>query len=261
MLSDHFYHASIRRTIAAFGTIFNDIKVVRKDGDGEVRQITRVPLAYGPKQKFLARLEGQNSLTDPKVAIKLPRMSFEITSLAYDSASKLARMNKVVRGSTAERDTVYTYSPYTMSIQLAIMAKNQDDALQVIEQIIPYFQPEYTITINEVPEIGLKSDVPITLTSVGLTEDYEGDFLSRRAIVYTLDFDLKVRFYGPVSKQGVITKTEVDMINSAAEDPFGFLEEYVADGTSANGVIDDAITGKDQVDDGEITPWTIIKTI
>jgi hypothetical protein len=254
MLSDHFYHAAIRRTIAAFGTIFNDIKVLRKGNDGEVKNIMRVPLAYGPKQKFLARLEAQASLTDPKVAIKLPRMSFEITSLAYDAASKLPKMNQIVRGTGITRDAIYTSAPYNMGIQLSIMAKNQDDALQVIEQIIPYFQPEYTITINEVPELGIKSDVPITLSSIGLAEDYEGDFLSRRAIVYTLDFELKVKFYGPVKQRGIILKSEVDMINSEAEDPFGFLEEYVADGTNANGVIEDALVGKDEVDDGEITP-------
>ena len=254
MLSDHFYHAAIRRTIAAFGTIFNDIKVLRKGNDGEVKNIMRVPLAYGPKQKFLARIEGQSSLTDPKVAIKLPRMSFEITSLAYDAASKLPKMNQIVRGTGATRDAIYTSAPYNMGIQLSIMAKNQDDALQVIEQIIPYFQPEYTITINEVPELGIKSDVPITLSSIGLAEDYEGDFLSRRAIVYTLDFELKVKFYGPVQQRGIITKAEVDMINSEAEDPFGFLEEYVADGTNANGDFDQVVEGKDEVDDGEITP-------
>ena len=254
MLSDHFYHASIRRTIAAFGTIFNDIKIMRKGSDGEVKNIMRVPLAYGPKQKFLARLESQASLTDPKVAIKLPRMSFEITSLAYDAASKLPKMNQIVRGSGITRDAIYTHAPYNMGITLSIMAKNQDDALQVIEQIIPYFQPEYTITINEVPELGIKSDVPITLSSIGLAEDYEGDFLSRRAIVYTLDFELKVKFYGPVQQRGVITKAEVDMINAEAEDPFGFLEEYIADGTNANGDFDNVIEGKDEVDDGEITP-------
>lgn len=253
MLSDHFYHAAIRRTIAAFGTIFNDIKIMRKDSDGEVKNIMRVPLAYGPKQKFLARIESQSSLSDPKVAIKLPRMSFEITSLTYDAQSKLPKLNQIVRGTGTTRDAIYTYAPYNMGIQLSIMAKNQDDALQVIEQIIPYFQPEYTITINEVPDIGIQSDVPITLTSVGLAEDYEGDFLTRRAIVYTLDFELKVRFYGPVKQRGVVTKVDVDMLDGEVDD-FGFLEEYVADGTAAAGVIDDAVVGKDEVDDDEITP-------
>lgn len=249
MLNEHFYHAAIRRTIAAFGTIFNNIKVVRKDSAGEIKNITRVPLSYGPKQKFLARLEGQASLTDPKVAIKLPRMSFEITSMTYDSATKLPKMNKITRGTGSSRNTLYTYAPYLMGIQLSIMAKNQDDALQIIEQIIPYFQPEYTITINEVPEMGIKNDVPIVLNSVGLAEDYEGDFLSRRAIIYTLDFELRVRFYGPVKEQGVITVTDVDMLEGDV-DEFGFLEEYIADGTAGEGSI---VEGKDETDDGAIT--------
>ena len=255
MLSDHFYHAAIRRTIAAFGTLFNDIKIIRKGSDGEVKNIMRVPLSYGPKQKFLARIEAEPTLNDSKIAIKLPRMSFEITGLNYDSSTKLAKMNKIVRQSgsvDATRNTVYTYSPYTMSIQLAIMAKNQDDGLQIVEQIIPYFQPDYTITVNEVPEMNIKNDVPIVLNSVNLTEDYEGDFLTRRAIIYTLDFELRVRFYGPVKEQKVITFSDVDMFEGNV-DEFGFLEEYIADGTSAGGNIDNIIEGKDETDDGAIT--------
>ena len=257
MLNEHFYHASIRRTIAAFGTIFNNINVVRKDANDEVKSILRVPLAYGPKQKFLARIEAEGDLNyDPRVAIKLPRMSFEITGLTYDSATKLPKMNKVVQNNSVadyiQRNTLYTYAPYTMSIQLAIMAKNQDDALQIVEQIIPYFQPDYTITINEVPSMGIKNDIPIVLSSVNLTEDYEGDFLSRRAIIYTLDFDLRVRFYGPIKEQRVIQLAEVDMLEGAPDD-FGFLEEYVADGTSADGNIDNVVEGKDETDDGVIT--------
>lgn len=248
MLSEYFYHSTIRRVIAAFGTIFNDIKVIRKDNNGEVKQITRVPLAYGPKQKFLARIESQPNLTDPKVAIKLPRLSFEITGLTYDSSVKLNRMNRITRTiDDTTRQSVFTYAPYRMTIQLAVMAKNQDDALQVIEQIIPYFQPEYTITLNSLSDMDIKSDVPIVLTSVGLSEDYEGDFLTRRAIVYTLDFDLRIRFFGPISAQNLIQTVSVDL-NDA--DTFGFLEEVVADGTDANNID----TGVDEVDDNEITP-------
>ncbi len=244
MLNEHFYHASIRRMIAAFGSIFNDIKVVRKDADGEIRQITRVPLAYGPKQKFLARLDAQADLTNTQVAIKLPRLSFEITSLTYDSSIKLNRMNRVVKDDGVEnsRSYVYTYAPYRIGIQLNVMAKNQDDALQIIEQIMPYFQPEYTITINEVPEMGIKGDVPIVLTSVNMAEDYEGDFLTRRAIIYSLDFESRIRFYGPVSSQGIINTASVDINNS---DTFGFIEEVV-ETASASGI--------DNIDDNEITP-------
>lgn len=252
MLSDHFYHAAIRRTIAAFGTIFNDIKVVRKDGSGEVKNITRVPLAYGPKQKFLARIESESDLGTLKggVAIKLPRMSFEISGMTYDAASQVNKMNQLKLGSitSGNRQAVYTQTPYKMNIDLSIMAKNQDDALQVVEQILPYFQPDYTITIKEIPEIGLKTDVPIVLNAVSLTDDYEGDFVSRRAIVYTLSFELRVKFYGPVRTKSVILNSSVDLNDL---DTFGFLEEVSAIGDPDTLDLD---TGIDITDDNLITP-------
>lgn len=261
MLSDHFYHATIRRTIAAFGSIFNDIKIVRKDADGEVRQITRVPLAYGPKQKFLARLDSASNLhEDSKVAIKLPRMSFEITSLEYDPQSKIGKMNKLRRGNIVDgaQQIVYTNSPYRIGISLSVLAKNQDDALQVVEQILPYFQPEYTITINEIPEIGVKGDIPIVLTGVNLTDDYEGDFMSRRAIIYTLEFSTRVRFYGPIQDKNVILTSSVDINNL---ETFGFIEEAVAEASenidlSDQTLIDalDSVSESiDGTDDNEIT--------
>lgn len=204
MFGGHFYHASIRRFVSAFGSLFNDIRIVRPNGG-----IMRVPLAYGPKEKFLARLDEQVDLDSPKVAIKLPRMSFEILNIAYDGASKLNRNNRILVG----EKLYYTYAPYNISLNLSIMAKNQDDALQIIEQIIPYFQPEYTITIKESVSDLLKTDVPITLSSIDMQEDYEGDFMSRRAIIYTLSFDAKVRFYGPERQTGVIKRVIVKTLD------------------------------------------------
>lgn len=255
MLSDHFYHASIRRTIAAFGTIFNDIKVVRTDSQGEVVNITRVPLAYGPKQKFLARVEAWNP-NDAQIGIKLPRMAFEITSLAYDAQAQVNRMNQIVNGSITDgtRQTVYTQTPYKIGIDLSVLAKNQDDALQVVEQILPYFQPEYTITIKDIPDFngGLKTDIPIVLSGVNFQDDYEGDFLTRRAIVYTLSFELRVRFYGPIQEKSVIYQSSVDINNL---ETFGFMEEISADGVGEQSITDDGIqTGVDETDDNVITP-------
>lgn len=204
MFGGHFYHASIRRFVSAFGSLFNDIRIIRQNGG-----IMRVPLAYGPKEKFLARLDEQVDLDSPKVAIKLPRMSFEILNIAYDGASKLNRNNRILVG----EKLYYTYAPYNISLNLSIMAKNQDDALQIIEQIIPYFQPEYTITIKESVSDLLKTDVPITLSSIDMQEDYEGDFMSRRAIIYTLSFDAKVRFYGPERQTGVIKRVIVKTLD------------------------------------------------
>ena len=204
MFGGHFYHASIRRFVSAFGSLFNDIKVPRSNGS-----TLRVPLSYGPKEKFLARLDEQVDLQAPQVAIKLPRMSFEILNIAYDGASKLNRNNRILVG----EKLYYTYAPYNISLSLSIMAKNQDDALQIIEQIIPYFQPEYTITIKESVSDLLKTDVPITLSSIDMSEDYEGDFMSRRAIIYTLSFDAKVRFYGPERQTGVIKRVIVKTVD------------------------------------------------
>jgi hypothetical protein len=250
MLGGHFYHASIRRTIAAFGSIFNDIKILRVDGDGEVKNITRVPLAYGPKQKFLARLADSGSFQDTvNVAIKLPRMSFQIGTITYDAAAQVNKMNQVRYGTitNGKQNAVYTHTPYKINIELNIMAKNQDDALQILEQILPYFQPDYTITIKEVPEIGLKTDVPVVLSGVTMTDEYEGNFVDRRVIIYTLSFDLRVRFYGPVRQKEVILTSSVD-VNSL--DTFGFLEEVTVEGDPTDLTFE---TGIDTTNDNLIT--------
>jgi hypothetical protein len=204
MFGDHFYHGTIRRFVSVFGSLFNDIKVVKSTGTS-----FRVPLAYGPKEKFLARLDQQPSLDTPKIAIKLPRMSFEILNIAYDTQSKLNRNNRIAIGESL----FYTYAPYNVSLSLSVMAKNQDDALQILEQIVPYFQPEYTVTVKESVSDLLKTDIPITLSSIDMSEDYEGDFMSRRAIIYTLSFDAKVRFYGPDRKTGVIKRVIVKTLD------------------------------------------------
>ena len=205
MFGGHFYHGTIRRFVSVFGTLFNDITVLRSTGSS-----LRVPLAYGPKEKFLARLDQQPDIDSfTKVAIKLPRMSFEILNIAYDTQSKLNRNNRILVGESL----FYTYAPYNISLSLSVMAKNQDDALQILEQIVPYFQPEYTVTVKESVSDLLKTDIPITLSSIDMTEDYEGDFMSRRAIIYTLSFDAKVRFYGPERKTGVIKRVIVKTLD------------------------------------------------
>ena len=210
MFGNHFYHATVRRFVAVFGTLFNNISVVRKDSSGNVKSIVRVPLAYGPKEKFLVRIDEQPDPTDPNVAIKLPRMSFEILNITYDTQAKLNRNNKFL----VDNKLYYTYAPYNISMNLSIMAKNQDDALQIIEQIIPYFQPEHTVTIKESISSSLKTDIPITLSTIDMQEDYEGDFMNRRAIIYTLSFDAKLRFYGPDRSTGVIKKVIVNTFDT-----------------------------------------------
>jgi len=207
MLNSHFYHETIRRAVAVFGTLFNDISIIRKDGSDNVLNITKVPLAYGPKQKFLSRIEQQEDLTDPKVAIKLPRMSFEMNSLTYDGTTKHQKTHRMKYG---DGKSVLGPVYYRVGFQLSIMTKNQDDALQIIEQIIPYFQPEYTVTVKQVNN-EFNNDMPFILSSISLADDYEGDLITRRTIVYTLEFESKIRFYGGVNDTSIIKQVEVNM--------------------------------------------------
>ncbi len=162
--------------------------------------IQRVPISYGPRQKFLTRLSSQNVEANGDIAVQLPRMSFEITSIAYDAASKLNRLNTnlyAINEDTDSKTKVYQATPYRMSMQLNIFARQQDDALQVFEQIVPYFTPEYSVAVKDLEGPGSITDVPFILTSTTLQDDYEGDFQnSRRTIIYTLEFDVKFKFSG-----------------------------------------------------------------
>jgi hypothetical protein len=216
MFGGHFYHGTIRKIVSVFGTLFNNINVVRKDGSGNVVNITRVPLAYGPRQKFLARIDEQPNLDADKVAIKLPRMSFEISGLIYDTAIKTNRtytipLDQITNNNTSIKDVVRNYAPYRLSFQLSIIAKNQDDALQCLEQILPHFQPEYTVTIKDLDTYTNTTDVPFVLTGVTMSDEYDGEFTQRRAIIYTLDFETKLRFYGPVTQKKVIKAMDIDL--------------------------------------------------
>ena len=212
MFGSHFYHSTMRKAVAVFGTIFNNINVIRTKSDGSVVNQIKVPLAYGPKQKFLARLD-QSSGADASMAIKLPRMAFEITSLELDSTQKLAKRNVIVESHASDvtkKKSIKHQVAYNINMSLYVIAKNQDDGLQVVEQILPYFQPEYTVTITPVNGFAYKQDVPIILTSVTISDDYEGDFLTRRALIYQLDFTMKMKFFGPTTNQGIIREVNID---------------------------------------------------
>lgn len=219
---DHFYHESLKKAISIFGTIFNDIEIVKRDSSNKELSRTRVPLSYGPKQKFLARLQQENDLEGQKVAIKIPRMSFEMNSLSYDTDIKLNKHNKVTFTDITDSNsklTTYTYAPYILNMQLNIIVKNQNEGLQILEQIIPYFQPEYTVSYYPL-NTDSSDDMPIVLNGISIEDDYTGDFLTRRAIIYTLDFSIKVRFYGPIENKGIIRKIYTSfLINEDDETP------------------------------------------
>ena len=212
MFGDHFYHATMRKSVAVFGTLFNNIKVIRKAADGSVLNQVRVPLAYGPKQKFLARLDQETGFDAP-MAIKLPRMAFEITSLTLDTTQKLAKRNQVVElhaSDVTKKKTLKHFTSYDIGMSLYIMAKNQDDGLQIVEQILPYFSPEYNVTIKPIDGFDHKQDVAVILGGVQIDDQYEGEFTERRVLIYQLDFTMKMKFYGPTSNQAIIREINID---------------------------------------------------
>ena len=212
MLGQQFYHETIRKIVISFGSMFNDIQLVRKDNSGTIIQTMKVPLAYGPREKFLVRLREDADLTK-QVAITLPRIGFEIKNLAYDSARKMSRVQrfkKVKGANTKQLDTQYMPVPYNLEFELYIMAKQSDDSLQIVEQILPYFQPDYALTINDMSDMGITRDVPIVLNSIAYEDSYDGDFTTRRALIYTLSFTTKFYLYGPVTSAKVIKTVQVD---------------------------------------------------
>ena len=212
MLGQSFYHETIRKVIVSFGTMFNNISLVRKDNSGVAIQAMKVPLAYGPREKFLVRLNEDADLTK-QVAITLPRIGFEIKNLSYDPTRKLNRVQqfkKVKGANTKQLDAQYMPVPYNLELELYIMAKQSDDAVQIVEQILPYFQPDYTLTLNDMADMGIKRDVPIILNGISYEDNYQGDFTTRRALIYTLSFTAKFYLYGPVTSSQVIKTVQVD---------------------------------------------------
>jgi hypothetical protein len=215
---EYFYHEILRKTVIGFGTLFNNIEVRQTNNQNEVISVLKVPLAYGPIQKFLARVEQQPNLNTP-VQITLPRMSFEFTGLSYDTTRKLTTtqtfLSKSVTDGTDIRKT-YMPVPYNMDFELSVMTKLNDDMLQIIEQILPYFQPSYTLTINLIDSIGEKRDIPIVLDNITMEDDYEGDYTTRRALIYTLKFTAKIYLFGPVSSgvsKDIIQKVSLGFIS------------------------------------------------
>jgi len=205
------YHSAIRKYIIMFGNMFNDIDVVRYNSAGTAIQTLRVPIAYGPKEKYLARIR-QDANLDRGVAAVLPRLSFEITGFSYDSARAMNKQNRITSigsGNNSLRSG-WAPAPYNIDISLYGMFANNEDAVQVVEQILPYFRPEWTNSVKIVPSLGIYVDVPTVLQGMSLEDTYEADFQTRRAIIYTFNFTVKGYIYGPVTNKGLITRTLVD---------------------------------------------------
>lgn len=212
---DHFYHQVFRKTVISFGTLFNGITIKRDGSGNDLSEVIEVPLAYGPTQKFLARIEQEPDLNKP-VQISLPRMSFEFTGISYDNTRKLAATQAFttsLKDDGKEIRRMYFPVPYNMEFELSIMTLLNDDALQIIEQILPYFQPNFNLTIDLVESIGEKRDIPITLENVSFQDNYDGDYNSRRVLLYTLKFIAKTYLFGPVpdSSKDIIKKVSIGL--------------------------------------------------
>jgi hypothetical protein len=248
MLGKYYYHQIIRKTIVSFGTLFNEIYIKHKNNDDDIISDMRVPLGYGPTQKFLAKIQQQEQLNKP-VAITLPRMSFEMTSIQYDATRKAGVTQSFKASDGTNLKKVYMPVPYNIGFELNILTKLNDDALQIVEQILPYFQPSFNLTVDLIDSIGEKRDIPIVLDSVSFQDDYEGDFSTRRSLIYTLQFTAKTYLFGPIadSTDGLIRKVQVDVyagsdqttakremrytvtpdpIDAGPDDNFGFNENW-----------------------------------
>ncbi len=218
MLTNHFYHEIIRKTIVSFGTLFNNLEIQHKDKSGKTVSVVKVPISYGPQQKFLARIEqGRDYQDGVATTLSLPRMSFEVMGMNYDATRKVSTMQtfKSVNKNTNKMVKSFMPVPYNINMQLSIIAKLNEDAIQILEQILPYFQPAFNLTVDLADVIGEKRDMPITLEGIQMEDNYENDYLERRALIYTLNFVCKTYLFGPInnSTDGLIKKVQTDYMS------------------------------------------------
>ena len=210
MLGTQFYNQAVRKTVISFGTLFNNIEL-KKIVDGQVMEVEKVPLAYGPKQKFLYRLQG-NPTDGKKVAITMPRIYFEMTGIDYDASRKTPATQKyktVINDEGKEVRTQYVPVPYNISFEVGILCKSQDDGLQILEQILPFFQPSFSMSLKFIPDMDEVRDVAVVLNNVDFDDDWEDDFSTRRSITYSMQFTCKSYIYGPYTKADVIRKSRI----------------------------------------------------
>jgi hypothetical protein len=243
-----FYHEHIRKAIVAFGMIFNNIRIERRNTLDEIIQVMRVPLSYSTKQKFLSRIALiPDAESRGEVAIVLPRMGFEIQQLTYDPSRKVSpiQRNKAI-GEGDNTNTVrssFVATPYNMSLALYVFAKNQEDGLRIIEQILPFFNPDFNITVNELPVLGIKRDIKITLDNIDYDDNYEGDLADRQSIIWTLNFTMRLNFYGPVTNSGIIKESIAKLYEN---DDLSAVRVKSTSTVGINGVTDNTLTPADE---------------
>ena len=253
MLGTYFYHEIIRKTVVSFGTLFNEIYVRHQDNTGKDISEIKVPVTYGPKQKFLARLQQQAEL-NKATQISLPRISFEMNNIQYDPSRKSGIAQTFKASDSGKLKKVFMPVPYNLGFELNILTKLQDDSLQILEQILPFFQPGFTLTIDLVNEIGEKRDVPMVLDSITFTDDYEGNFETRRALIYTLNFTAKTYMFGPIadSTDGLIRKVQIDYYSDSNTRTAKREQRYTVKAAAKKDYNEDTVI--DQYDDPLIPP-------
>ena len=262
MLGTYFYHEILRKTVISFGTLFNDIHIRHKDQSGKSISNMKVALAYGPMQKFLARLEQQPDL-NRATQITLPRMSFEMTNISYDATRKstITQTFKASDGSNLRK--VFMPVPYNIGFELNILVKLNDDGLQIIEQILPFFQPSFNLTVDLVSVIGEKRDISVVLDNISFQDDYEGDFSTRRALIYTLNFTAKTFLFGPVadSASGLIKKVQVDYnANTTNIKESSRQLRYIAEPRALKDYNDDGVTSLAENIDKKVKSFLVSDT-
>lgn len=227
MLQDKFYWGTARKAITAFGSLFTEIYVDRRnENTGKVEQTIKVPLSYSPRQKSIATIEATPESYEQEFQVILPRMGFEITGFQYDETRQISATQYTNVGTNGRMGSKLSAPvPYNIDIKLSVYTRNQDDGWQVMEQILPFFNPDYCVNKNSIPDLNLEEDIPIILTNVNFTDLYDGAYTERRMIIWELDFHLKLNFFGPVRKQGVIKRTIVDINNL---DTGAGIEQYTA---------------------------------
>jgi len=235
--SDPFYFSLIRKYIITFGTLFNSIYIERTDKDGNKLVRVKVPITYGPKDKALTRVFQDPDIDRPTATFPLPMMTFEMTGFDYDGSRKLQTINRNAYNSTDKSKRLYQYNPvpYNIGFQLSILVKNAEDGTKIVEQILPYFTPDWTVTALLIPEMDIKHDIPIVLNRVNLDDVYEGEFQNRRTMVWVLDFTLKGYLYGPVKSTKVIKYAIGQLYNKIDETADPVASFTVQPGLLANG--------------------------
>lgn len=217
MFKSQFYNATIRKYVVLFGSLFNEIIIDHTDGTTSDYKSFKVPLSYGPREKFLARVEGDPDL-DRGYAVLLPRMGFEMIRMTYDPGRKLATTGSYVGSPSGNRKNVFNrvYNPvaYDIDFRLSIMSKQAEDANRIVEQILPFFTPEFTITVKLLDDLpDYKVDIPIVINNITIDDVYDGSFKERRSLVWNLDFTMKGYLFGPVARSRVI---KISTVNTSA---------------------------------------------